>query len=109
MWSDSHWVIDEICWLLECQGYGQEWNINIHQVAGVSRRQINKNTKMFKNVNIIEFSYFSWNHHEKCIEISTNMPSTGLVIREIDVDICANWENNNCFCAWLKQRPRDKG
>ena len=26
-----------------------------------------------------------WNHHEKCIQISTNTPSIGSLIREIDV------------------------
>ena len=29
---------------------------------------------MFKNVKILEFSDTIWNHHEKCIQISTNMP-----------------------------------
>ena len=29
-----------------------------------------------------------WNHHEKCIEISTNMPSIGFVIPEITCEIC---------------------
>ena len=38
---------------------------------------------MFKNVNILEFGDYIWNHHEKCIEISTNMPGIGLEICEI--------------------------
>ena len=45
--------------------------------------------KMFKNCQIIEFHYLIWNKHEKCIEISTNMPSIGSVIIEIDLGI---WE-----------------
>ena len=32
---------------------------------------------MFKNIKILEFSDYIWNHHEKCIQISTNMPGIG--------------------------------
>ena len=39
--------------------------------------------KMLKNVNIIEFGDYIWNHHEKCIQISTNMPDIGLEICNI--------------------------
>ena len=42
-------------------------------------------TNFVKNVKIVEFHYHILNHHEKCIKISTNMPSIGLVIREITV------------------------
>ena len=38
---------------------------------------------MFKNVKIPEFSDYIWNHHEKCIQISTHMPGIGLEICEI--------------------------
>ena len=38
---------------------------------------------MLKNVNILEFCDYIWNHHEKRIEISTNMPGSGLEICEI--------------------------
>ena len=38
--------------------------------------------KRFKNVKILEFDNF-WNHHEKCIQISTNMPGIGLESCEI--------------------------
>ena len=34
---------------------------------------------MFKNVKTLEFGDYIWNHHEKCSEISTNMPCNGLV------------------------------
>ena len=55
--------------------------INTFHAAGVSRRQVKKCHKSFKNVNILEFGdYIIWNHHEKCIQISTNMPSIGLEI-----------------------------
>ena len=40
-------------------------------------------TKCTKKVNIPEFGDYIWNHSEKCIQISTNMPGIGLGIREI--------------------------
>ena len=43
--------------------------------------------KLSKNVKIVEFHYHIWNHHEKCIKISTNMPSIGSVIRELTFEI----------------------
>ena len=43
--------------------------------------------KTFKNDNILEFHDYIWNHHEKCIQKSTNMPGIGSLIREIDVKI----------------------
>ena len=43
--------------------------------------------KLVKNVKIPEFHDHIWNHKEKCIQISTNMPGIGLVIHEIDVEI----------------------
>ena len=39
--------------------------------------------QMFKNVKILEFGGYIWNHREKCIEISTNMLGIGLAICEI--------------------------
>ena len=42
---------------------------------------------MIKKIMIIEFHYYIWNHHGKCIEISTNMPGNGSLIREIKVKI----------------------
>ena len=38
---------------------------------------------MFKNFKILEFNDYIWNHHEKCIHISTNMSGIGLEIWEI--------------------------
>ena len=38
-----------------------------------------------------------WNHHEKCIQISTNMPGIGSLIRKIDVKISEIWETNILF------------
>ena len=41
--------------------------------------------KIFKNVKILEFNYHIWNHHEKCIQKSTNIPVIGSLFHEIDV------------------------
>ena len=40
-------------------------------------------TKFVKYVENVEFHDHIWNHHKKCIQISANMPSIGLVIPEI--------------------------
>ena len=50
-----------------------------------------------QNVNIVEFRYYIWNRHEKCIQISTNMPSIGLVIPEITFEVLEFWKNNTIF------------
>ena len=39
---------------------------------------------MFKNVNSLEFLDHIWNHHEKYIRKSTNLPGIGSITREID-------------------------
>ena len=36
---------------------------------------------------IHEFCDYIWNHHAKCIKMSTNMPGIGLVICEIGIGI----------------------
>ena len=36
---------------------------------------------------MLEFHDHIWNHHEKCIKISTNMPGIGSLIHEIDINI----------------------
>ena len=49
-----------------------------------------------------------WNHNEKCINLSTNMPGIGSVIREIAVAISEMSTNLASFCgvktvpAWYK-------
>ena len=57
--------------------------INTYHAAGVNRRHVKQFAKMFKNVNCLEFGDVIQNHHEKCIEISTNMASIGSLIPEI--------------------------
>ena len=43
-------------------------------------------SKIVKNVKIIDFQYYIWNHRGKCIQISTNMPAIGLVNNKILVN-----------------------
>ena len=52
-----------------------------------------KDNKFVKNVEIVEFHDHIWNHHEKYIQISTNMPGIGSLIREIDVEISESKHN----------------
>ena len=49
----------------------------------MSRRQVKQITHFVKNVKIVEFHDNIWNHREKYIKISTNIPSIGLVVHEI--------------------------
>ena len=57
--------------------------LNAYHAADMSRRQVQNVPKSSKNSNILEFHDHIWNHHEKCIQISTNMPGIGLEICEI--------------------------
>ena len=50
-----------------------------------------------KNVNIVEFHAHIWNHREKYIQKSTNMPGIGSLIREIDVKKSEIWESKETF------------
>ena len=40
-------------------------------------------SNIVKNVTILEFHDHIWNHYEKYIQMSTNMPGIGLVIYEL--------------------------
>ena len=42
--------------------------------------QVNKFTKVSKMSTFWNLVTIIWNHHEKCIQISTNMPGIGLEI-----------------------------
>ena len=61
--------------------------VNACHAAGECRRQVKKLTKFVKNVKIVECHDHIWNRNEKCIQISTNMPSIGSLIREIAITI----------------------
>ena len=55
--------------------------------AGKRVQTIGSNLKIVKNVRILEFHYHIWNQRDKCFQISTNMPSIGLIILEIAFEI----------------------
>ena len=54
---------------------------------------------MFNNVTTLEFGDDFQIHHEKCIEISTNMPSIGLVIPEITFQMSDFFLKNRKYFA----------
>ena len=56
-----------------------------------------KSINVVKNVKIVEFHDHIWNHREKCIQISTNMPGIGSVNREIVVEISEMSESKHDF------------
>ena len=80
------------CTLLLAHGYA-----NAFRAASEYRRQVKNVTNLEENVNIVEFNDHIWNRHEKCIQISTNMPSIGLVTPEITCGILAFGENKHNF------------
>ena len=54
--------------------------------------------KMLKNVSILKFRDHIWNHHEKWIQISTNIPGyICSLIREIHTNIPEIWESKVTF------------
>ena len=69
--------------------------INAFHAAGECRRQANNFTKYSTNYKILEFHDHIWNHHAKCIQTSTNMPSIDSLIREIEVKISEKNEKAN--------------
>ena len=66
---------------------------HLYHVAGVNRRQLKNITKLSRKCQILEFRDNIWNHHEEYIQISTNMPGIGSIIREIDVYISEVYES----------------
>ena len=74
---------------------------NTSHTAGEGRRQVKNLTHFVKNVKIVEFHNYIWNQREKCIQISTNMPSIGLVISEIAFEM----QENQQHFAWQSQWP----
>ena len=59
-------------------------------------------SKMSNNF-ILEFHDHIWYHHEKWIQISTNMPGIGSLIREIRVKISENLREEKYFCSVKKR------
>ena len=79
-------------------------------MAGESRQRVKHNFTIFsKNVNILEMHDHIWNHHEKCIQISTNLMVFGSLIREIDVKMSDIGESKIDFCSVKPETvPRSK-
>ena len=73
---------------------------NSNTQIGECRRQVQNLTTFVKNVEIVEFHDHIWNHNEKCIQLSTNMPSIGLVIPEITCEMLEFLENKHNFAQW---------
>ena len=63
------------------------WGLNAFHAAGECRRQLKNVTNLVKKCQNCGFHDHIWNHHKKCIQISTNMPSIGLVIPEITCEM----------------------
>ena len=61
--------------------------LNAFRAAGEYRRQFKNVINLVKNVKIVKFHDHFWNHNEKYIQISTNMPGFGSLIGEITVEI----------------------
>ena len=61
--------------------------INAFHAAGECRRQGKKLTIFARKFEIVKSHDHMWSYHEKCIQISTNMPGIGSLIREIDIEI----------------------
>ena len=81
-----------------------------YKVLYFSRGRLNKQTtswtfyKSSKNSKFLNLVTIIWNHHEKCIQISTNMPDIGLEICEISTI----FRNKTMLYGWGNQWPRSK-
>ena len=62
-------------------------NSKTRQARADDMSKISQFFKKSKNVNILKFGDYIWNHHEECIQISTNMPSIGSIMCEIGFEI----------------------
>ena len=66
-------------------------------MAGECRQHVINLTNFVKNVLIVKFHGHIWNYHEKCIQMSTNMPGIGSGNREIAVKISEMSESKHDF------------
>ena len=78
--------------------------LNAFRAAGECRRQFKNATNLVKNVNIVELHDHIWNHHEKCIQISTNIPGIGSVIPEITCEMLAFEKTNTILFSKTNAR-----
>ena len=71
--------------------------LNAFYAAGECKQRVKNVTTLVKNVKIVDFYDHIWNHDEKCIQISTNMPGIGPLIREIAVNVSEMCESKHNF------------
>ena len=64
-------------------GRAGEYIICLHHAAGMAGQTTGPKSPQI--VNILESHDHIWNHHEKCIQINTNMPGIGSLICEIHI------------------------
>ena len=80
--------------------------ISTRPASADDRSKISKSCK--KNVKIVEYHGHILNHHEKFIQISTNMPSIGLVIPEITCEMVELWRRKNTILLSKTNAPCGK-
>ena len=68
------------------------------------RRQVKNVTKVSTNYKILEFGDYIWNHREKCIQVSTNMPGINLETLQIS----RIFRNKNRYCMDSETNGRVK-
>ena len=68
--------------------------LTMRQASADDRQKSNTFCKKCQNYGI---SWPIWNHHEKCIQVSTSMLSIGLVIPEITCEMLEFGENKHNF------------
>ena len=61
---------------------------------------------MSTNFKIIELHYYIWNHHEKCIQINTNMHGIGSEMSEKTFEICFNFVQAKTILRGKTKKPR---
>ena len=73
----------------------------------MSRQQFKNVRNLSTNFKIVKSRDTIWNNHEKCIQISTNMPGIGSLIREIHVKVTGILESKTDFRS-VKPMPAFK-
>ena len=74
--------------------------LSTQEASADDRSKIDQNVHTKKS-KLWNFIFHTWNHHEKCIEISTNIPGIGSLIFEIAVTIWESWESKHSFAHKL--------
>ena len=76
--------------------------LNILHTSGIMQTPVHKISQIHLSilVKIFEFHDHIWNHHYKCIQMSTNMPTIGQVFHEIRLWKLTNSTEKKLFCIW---------